>query len=105
MIAPWNFPLAILTGMTAAAAVVGNTVLMKPAEQSSAIAKLLMEAIKPLGFQVTLSNSFRGEERPSAPRSSATHAQRLLPLRAPWRSACTSSRRLGDRAVQAEFGE
>ncbi len=34
VIAPWNFPLAILTGMTAAALVTGNTVVMKPAEQS-----------------------------------------------------------------------
>jgi RHH-type proline utilization regulon transcriptional repressor/proline dehydrogenase/delta 1-pyrroline-5-carboxylate dehydrogenase len=50
VIAPWNFPLAILAGMTAAAAVVGNTVLMKPAEQSSAIADLLMRAIQAAGF-------------------------------------------------------
>ena len=35
IIAPWNFPLAILTGMTTAALVTGNTVVMKPAEQSS----------------------------------------------------------------------
>ena len=35
VIAPWNFPLAILTGMTAAALATGNTVVMKPAEQSS----------------------------------------------------------------------
>ena len=35
VIAPWNFPLAILCGMTAAALVTGNTVVMKPAEQSS----------------------------------------------------------------------
>src|SRR5690606_27661178 len=34
VIAPWNFPLAILTGMTVAALVTGNTVIMKPAEQS-----------------------------------------------------------------------
>jgi RHH-type proline utilization regulon transcriptional repressor/proline dehydrogenase/delta 1-pyrroline-5-carboxylate dehydrogenase len=34
VIAPWNFPLAILAGMTAAALVTGNCVLMKPAEQS-----------------------------------------------------------------------
>jgi RHH-type proline utilization regulon transcriptional repressor/proline dehydrogenase/delta 1-pyrroline-5-carboxylate dehydrogenase len=33
VIAPWNFPLAILAGMTAAALVTGNCVLMKPAEQ------------------------------------------------------------------------
>ena len=38
VIAPWNFPLAILCGMTTAALVAGNTVIMKPAEQSSAVA-------------------------------------------------------------------
>jgi RHH-type proline utilization regulon transcriptional repressor/proline dehydrogenase/delta 1-pyrroline-5-carboxylate dehydrogenase len=43
VIAPWNFPLAILTGMTAAAVVAGNTAIMKPAEQSSVIAAKLME--------------------------------------------------------------
>ncbi|MFT5328836.1 MAG: RHH-type proline utilization regulon transcriptional repressor/proline dehydrogenase, partial [Planctomycetaceae bacterium] len=42
VIAPWNFPLAILTGMTAAAMVTGNTVIMKPAEQSSVVAAKLM---------------------------------------------------------------
>ncbi|EQA35108.1 putative delta-1-pyrroline-5-carboxylate dehydrogenase [Leptospira inadai serovar Lyme str. 10] len=48
IIAPWNFPLAILCGMTVAPLVTGNTVIMKPAEQSSAIAwtlfKILIEA-------------------------------------------------------------
>ena len=38
VIAPWNFPLAILCGMTVAALVTGNAVVMKPAEQSSVIA-------------------------------------------------------------------
>jgi RHH-type proline utilization regulon transcriptional repressor/proline dehydrogenase/delta 1-pyrroline-5-carboxylate dehydrogenase len=38
VIAPWNFPLAILCGMTTAALVAGNAVLLKPAEQSSAVA-------------------------------------------------------------------
>ena len=38
VIAPWNFPLAILTGMTAAALVTGNPVIMKPAEQIPVIA-------------------------------------------------------------------
>jgi RHH-type proline utilization regulon transcriptional repressor/proline dehydrogenase/delta 1-pyrroline-5-carboxylate dehydrogenase len=37
VIAPWNFPLAILCGMTAAALVAGNAVLLKPAEQASGI--------------------------------------------------------------------
>jgi RHH-type proline utilization regulon transcriptional repressor/proline dehydrogenase/delta 1-pyrroline-5-carboxylate dehydrogenase len=38
VIAPWNFPLAILCGMTAAALVSGNAVLLKPAEQACAVA-------------------------------------------------------------------
>ena len=49
VIAPWNFPLAILTGMTAAALVTGNTVIMKPAEQSSVIAAKLMDIIRDAG--------------------------------------------------------
>jgi RHH-type proline utilization regulon transcriptional repressor/proline dehydrogenase/delta 1-pyrroline-5-carboxylate dehydrogenase len=43
VIAPWNFPLAILTGMTTAALVTGNTAIMKPAEQSSVVGAKLME--------------------------------------------------------------
>lgn len=38
VISPWNFPLAITCGMTVAALVTGNTVLLKPAEQTSLIA-------------------------------------------------------------------
>lgn len=49
VIAPWNFPLAILTGMTAAAMVAGNTVVMKPAEQSSVTAAKLMQIIHAAG--------------------------------------------------------
>jgi len=48
-ITPWNFPLAILTGVTAAAAVAGNTVLMKPAEPSSVVAAHLMEVWREAG--------------------------------------------------------
>ncbi|MNK07447.1 1-pyrroline-5-carboxylate dehydrogenase 1 [compost metagenome] len=50
VIAPWNFPLAILCGMVAAAAVTGNTVVMKPAEQSSVIGLGLMKMIQEAGF-------------------------------------------------------
>ena len=50
VIAPWNFPLAILCGMTMAAAVTGNTVVLKPAEQSSVIASRFMEVVKEAGF-------------------------------------------------------
>lgn len=50
VIAPWNFPLAILTGMTAAALVAGNTVIMKPAEQSSVVGAKFMEVILAAGL-------------------------------------------------------
>ncbi|CVK19871.1 L-glutamate gamma-semialdehyde dehydrogenase [Sporomusa sphaeroides] len=43
IVPPWNFPLAILTGMTAAAIVTGNTVIMKPASTTPVIAAKLME--------------------------------------------------------------
>jgi RHH-type proline utilization regulon transcriptional repressor/proline dehydrogenase/delta 1-pyrroline-5-carboxylate dehydrogenase len=46
VIAPWNFPLAILCGMTTAALVAGNTVVMKPAEQSSVLGAKLMEVFQ-----------------------------------------------------------
>ncbi|MGE3780325.1 MAG: L-glutamate gamma-semialdehyde dehydrogenase, partial [Pirellulaceae bacterium] len=49
-IAPWNFPLAILTGMTAAALATGNTVVMKPAEQSALVGALLMEVAEQAGI-------------------------------------------------------
>ncbi|MDE0119634.1 MAG: proline dehydrogenase family protein [Bdellovibrionales bacterium] len=64
VIAPWNFPLAILTGMTVACLVTGNTVLIKPAEQSSATAyelmKLLIECGLPAGVAQFLPG--KGEE-------------------------------------------
>ncbi len=50
VIAPWNFPLAILCGQVVASLVTGNTVIMKPAEQSSVIAAKLMEMILDVGF-------------------------------------------------------
>ncbi len=50
VIAPWNFPLSILTGMTVAALVTGNPVVMKPAEQSPAVAFQLMQLILEAGF-------------------------------------------------------
>jgi RHH-type proline utilization regulon transcriptional repressor/proline dehydrogenase/delta 1-pyrroline-5-carboxylate dehydrogenase len=46
VIAPWNFPLAILVGMTTAALATGNTVIMKPAEQTPGIAKLAYDILR-----------------------------------------------------------
>jgi len=53
VIAPWNFPLAILTGMTSAALVAGNPVIVKPAGPTPIIAaqmtRILTEAGAPPG--------------------------------------------------------
>jgi 1-pyrroline-5-carboxylate dehydrogenase len=43
IIPPWNFPGAIMTGMTAAAIVTGNTAVLKPASTSPVIAAWLAE--------------------------------------------------------------
>ncbi|QDU63113.1 1-pyrroline-5-carboxylate dehydrogenase 1 [Planctomycetes bacterium Pan216] len=48
VISPWNFPLAILCGMTMAPLVCGNPVILKPAEQSSVIAARLVEILRGL---------------------------------------------------------
>src|SRR5436309_3348006 len=45
VIAPWNFPLAILTGMTTAALVAGNSVLIKPSDLTPVIGARLMELL------------------------------------------------------------
>jgi RHH-type proline utilization regulon transcriptional repressor/proline dehydrogenase/delta 1-pyrroline-5-carboxylate dehydrogenase len=50
VIAPWNFPLAILTGMTSAALATGNTVVMKPAEQTPVIAAMLFRVLADAGI-------------------------------------------------------
>jgi RHH-type transcriptional regulator, proline utilization regulon repressor / proline dehydrogenase / delta 1-pyrroline-5-carboxylate dehydrogenase len=49
VIAPWNFPLAILTGMATAGVVAGNPVILKPAEQSPLIAFRLAKAFEEAG--------------------------------------------------------
>ncbi len=56
VIPPWNFPLAILTGMTAANLAVGNTVVLKPASQSPVIAAGLMEALANAGLPPGVAN-------------------------------------------------
>jgi 1-pyrroline-5-carboxylate dehydrogenase len=43
IIAPWNFPTAILTGMSSAAIVTGNTIVMKPSEFTSVIGAKVAE--------------------------------------------------------------
>jgi len=50
VISPWNFPLAIPTGMVAAGLATGNAVVLKPAEQSPGCALALSEALHGAGL-------------------------------------------------------
>ena len=49
-ISPWNFPLAIFLGQVAAALVTGNTVIAKPAEQTSLIALRALQLMEYVGL-------------------------------------------------------
>lgn len=60
VIAPWNFPLAILCGMVAASLVTGNTVVFKPAEQTPIIGAYLMRALREAGFPAGVANFLNG---------------------------------------------
>ncbi|OXM85549.1 L-glutamate gamma-semialdehyde dehydrogenase [Paenibacillus rigui] len=50
IIPPWNFPLAILAGMTVAALVTGNTVVLKPSSQTPVIAAKFVSLLYDCGF-------------------------------------------------------
>ncbi len=50
IIAPWNFPTAILTGMSSAAIVTGNTIVMKPSEYTSVLGLKVAEIFDEAGL-------------------------------------------------------
>ncbi len=50
IVPPWNFPLAIMTGMTTAALVAGNTVVIKPSSDTPTIAAKFAEVLLEAGF-------------------------------------------------------
>jgi len=50
IIPPWNFPLAILAGMTVAALVAGNTVVIKPSSETPTVAAKFVELLHEAGF-------------------------------------------------------
>jgi len=61
IITPWNFPMAILTGMTSAAVVTGNTVLLKPASTTQVIAYKFIEIMEEAGLPKGVINFVPGK--------------------------------------------
>jgi 1-pyrroline-5-carboxylate dehydrogenase len=60
VIPPWNFPLAILVGMTTAAIVSGNTVVLKPSSDSPAIAAKFVELMEEVKLPAGVLNFITG---------------------------------------------
>ena len=60
VIAPWNFPTAILTGMSSAAIVTGNTVVMKPSEFTPVIGAVVAEIFEEAGLPEGVLNFLPG---------------------------------------------
>jgi 1-pyrroline-5-carboxylate dehydrogenase len=60
VIPPWNFPLAILAGMTTAAVVSGNTVVLKPSSDSPLIGYKFMEIMEEAGLPAGVINLVAG---------------------------------------------
>ncbi len=60
IIPPWNFPLAIMAGMTAAAFVTGNTVVLKPSSDAPTIAYKFFEILEEAGLPAGVVNFMTG---------------------------------------------
>lgn len=61
IIPPWNFPFAILAGMTTAAVVTGNTTVLKPAEESMLTASYFMRIMQEVGLPPGVINLITGD--------------------------------------------
>ncbi|HYN86463.1 MAG TPA: L-glutamate gamma-semialdehyde dehydrogenase [Pyrinomonadaceae bacterium] len=60
VIPPWNFPLAIMAGMTVASAVTGNTVVLKPSSDAPTIAYKFFEVLEEAGMPPGVVNFMTG---------------------------------------------
>jgi len=63
VIPPWNFPCAIMAGMTSAAALTGNTVVLKPSSDAPLLAALFVDVIEKAGLPAGVVNLLTGPGR------------------------------------------
>jgi 1-pyrroline-5-carboxylate dehydrogenase len=100
VIPPWNFPLAIMAGMTAAAIVTGNTVVLKPSPDAPTIAARFLSLLEEAGMPDGVVNLIQGG--PEVGRAVVEHPQvRFI--------AFTGSKKVGleihERAARALPGQ
>ncbi len=93
VISPWAFPLAILSGMTAAALAAGNTVVIKPAGQAAVLAAKFVQILKAIGLPSGVVNFTPGEGA-SVGRQLVEHGDVNI-------VAFTGSRQVGAEVIRA----
>lgn len=101
VIPPWNFPFAIMAGMTAAAIVTGNTVILKPSSDSPTIAAKFVEVLEEAGMPGGVVNF--------CPGSGATFGNAIVEHPKTRFIAFTGSKAVGldihERAAKAQPGQ
>jgi len=112
VIPPWNFPCAIMAGMTAAAIVTGNTVVLKPSSDAPAIAFKFFELLEEAGLPPGVVNFMTGSgaevgdvvvDHPKT-RFIAFTGSKEIGLRINERAAKTAEGQLWIKRVVAEMG-
>jgi 1-pyrroline-5-carboxylate dehydrogenase len=112
VIPPWNFPCAIMAGMTAAAIVTGNTVVLKPSSDAPAIAYKFFELLEEAGLPAGVVNFMTGSgaevgdvvvDHPQT-RFIAFTGSKEVGLRINERAAKTQPGQLWIKRVVAEMG-
>ena len=112
VIPPWNFPCAIMAGMTAAAIVSGNTVVLKPSSDAPAIAYKFFELLEEAGLPAGVVNFMTGSgaevgdvvvDHPQT-RFIAFTGSKEVGLRINERAAKTQTGQLWIKRVVAEMG-
>ena len=101
VIPPWNFPFAIMAGMTAASIVTGNTVVLKPSSDSPTIAAKFVEVLEGAGIPPGVVNF--------CPGSGATFGNAIVEHPKTRFIAFTGSKSVGldihERAARAKAGQ
>jgi 1-pyrroline-5-carboxylate dehydrogenase len=101
VIPPWNFPFAIMAGMTAAAIVTGNTVILKPSSDSPTIAAKFIEVLEEAGMPGGVVNF--------CPGSGATFGNAVVEHKKTRFIAFTGSKEVGleihERAAKTQPGQ
>src|SRR5947209_6807287 len=112
VIPPWNFPLAIMAGMTVASFVTGNTVVLKPSSDAPVIAYKFFELLEEAGLPPGVVNFMTGSGAEvgdvvvdhARTRSVAFPGSKAMGLRINERAAKTQAGQLWIKRVIAEMG-